>query len=71
MNPKFSIILPAYNREKTIQPAIDSILNQTFTNFEIIVIDDASTDQTAEIVKQNSDKRIHLIQNKTNFWSWC
>jgi glycosyltransferase involved in cell wall biosynthesis len=66
VNPKFSIILPAYNREKTIQPAIDSILNQTFTNFEIIVIDDASTDQTAAIVKQNSDKRIHLIQNKTN-----
>lgn len=66
MQPKFSIILPAYNREKTIQRAIDSLLNQTFTNFEIIVIDDASTDNTVAVIQQNQDERISLIQNKNN-----
>lgn len=66
MQPKFSIILPAFNREKTIQRAIDSLLNQTFTDFEIIIIDDASIDNTSKIIQKNNDERITLIQNKTN-----
>ncbi len=66
MQPKFSIILPVYNREKTIQRALDSLLTQTFSDFEIIVINDASTDNTVVVVQQNQDERIKLIQNKNN-----
>jgi glycosyltransferase involved in cell wall biosynthesis len=66
VQPRFSIILPVYNREKTIQRALDSLFVQTFKDFEIIVVDDASTDNTFEIVKSNSDERIKIIQNKTN-----
>ena len=59
-----SIVMPSYNSEKTIGRCIDSILNQTFTDFELIVVDDGSNDRTAEIVegKMSADKRIHLIK---------
>lgn len=58
---KFSVIIPLYNKAPYIQRAIDSVLKQTFQNFEIIVVDDGSTDGGEEIVKKISDKRIHLI----------
>jgi glycosyltransferase involved in cell wall biosynthesis len=68
MNPFFSIIIPLYNREKTISRAIESILNQTFQDFEIIVVDDFSTDQSAEIVHKLKilDARIKYIKNEIN-----
>lgn len=68
MNPFFSIIIPLYNREKTISRAIESILNQTFQDFEIIVVDDCSTDQSAEVVYKLKilDKRIKYIKNEIN-----
>ena len=68
MNPFFSIIIPLYNREKTISRAIESILNQTFQDFEIIVVDDCSTDQSAEIVHKLKilDARIKYIKNEIN-----
>lgn len=66
MNTFFSIIIPTYNREKTINRAIDSCLSQTFGEFEIIVVDDCSTDSTVEIVKKYTDTRVRLIQNKEN-----
>jgi glycosyltransferase involved in cell wall biosynthesis len=68
MNPFFSIIIPLYNREKTISRAIESILNQTFQDFEIIIIDDCSTDQSAEIVHKLKilDARIKYIKNEIN-----
>jgi glycosyltransferase involved in cell wall biosynthesis len=68
MNPFFSIIIPLYNREKTISRAINSILNQTFQDFELIVVDDASKDKSAEIVSnfQLNDKRIFYIRNLIN-----
>lgn len=60
-----SIIVPAYNCEKYINATIDSILNQTYSKFEIIVIDDYSTDSTAELVKKYNDERIvYLINDK-------
>lgn len=61
---KFSIIIPAFNVEKYIGKCIDSALKQTFSNFEIIVIDDESSDNTIKIVEQYNDERIHLIKNR-------
>lgn len=58
-----SIITPSYNCEKFISSTIESVLNQTYENFEMIIVDDSSTDKTTEIVKkyQKKDKRIKLI----------
>ena len=64
--PKISVIMPAYNAEKYIKEAIDSILAQTFSDFEFIILDDGSTDGTAEIVRSYSDKRIRFVQNEHN-----
>ena len=68
MNPFFSIIIPLYNREKTISRAIESILNQTFQYFEIIVIDDCSNDHSLEIVHKLKvlDARIKCFKNEIN-----
>lgn len=59
-----SIIVPTYNCEKYVKKTIDSILNQTYQNFEIIVIDDCSSDSTVEIVESILDKRICFFKNK-------
>lgn len=63
-----SIIMAAYNAENTIKQAIESVLNQTYTNFELLVVDDASKDKTVEIVKRFSkhDDRVKLILNEQN-----
>jgi len=59
--PKVSIILPTYNRADLILAAIQSILDQTFTNFEIIIIDDCSTDNTSKVISSIADPRIKYI----------
>jgi glycosyltransferase involved in cell wall biosynthesis len=56
--PMFSIIIPTHNRSNNLSKAIKSILSQTYTNFEIIIIDDGSTDKTASVVKSIEDSRI-------------
>lgn len=61
-----SVLMPAYNREGFIHDAVQSILSQTFTNFELIIIDDGSTDNTVQQVLSFSDKRIRLLQNEHN-----
>lgn len=67
-SPLVSVIMPAYNAEKYIGEAIESILNQTYKNFEFIIIDDASSDETTDIIKnfQKKDKRIILVKNREN-----
>lgn len=64
--PKISVVMPAYNAEKYIAEAINSILSQTFTDFEFIIINDASIDSTKEIIESFQDSRIILINNKQN-----
>ncbi|MDZ7339514.1 MAG: glycosyltransferase [candidate division KSB1 bacterium] len=59
--PCVSVIIPAYNSELYIRETIDSVLQQTFKDLEVIVVNDGSTDQTASIVKALTDDRIHLI----------
>jgi len=64
--PAVSVILPAYNCEKYIAKAIESVLHQTFNDFELIIINDGSTDRTEEIIKSFSDSRILYQINNTN-----
>lgn len=66
MSDLVSIIVPAYNAEKYIAGAINSVLQQTYSHFELIVVDDASQDHTTKIVKTFCDKRIKLIQHASN-----
>lgn len=63
---RVSVIMPAFNAEAFISQAIESVLNQTFTDFELLVCDDSSTDSTPAIIKGFSDKdsRVKLISNK-------
>ena len=63
-----SVILPAYNAEKTVEEAVESVLSQTYTKFELIVIDDASTDGTKAIIESLAEKdpRIRVISNEKN-----
>lgn len=67
-NPRVSVLMPAYNVEKYVGEAIESILNQTFSDFEFIIINDGSTDNTAKIIGKyaKKDKRIKFINNKKN-----
>jgi glycosyltransferase involved in cell wall biosynthesis len=64
--PLISIIMPVFNGAKFLKDAIDSILNQTYTNFEFIIVDDKSTDSSLKIIKSFSDNRIKILQNKIN-----
>ena len=77
MNPSVSICIPMYNSERTIGKTITSILEQTYPHFELIVIDNASTDNSVEIVKTFPDPRINLIEYHTHLphaelnWDRC
>ena len=62
---KISVILPVFNEEKYIRKAIQSVLDQTFSDFELIIVNDASTDNTLNIINQFNDSRIRLI-NQSN-----
>ncbi|MDD5070156.1 MAG: glycosyltransferase [Candidatus Omnitrophica bacterium] len=64
--PKVSVTIPAYNAEKYIAIAIESVLNQSFNDFELIIVDDCSTDKTEGIVKAFKDKRIKYRKNEKN-----
>lgn len=61
-----SVVMSVYNGEKYLQKAIESILNQTYKEFEFIIIDDGSTDSSLKIIKNYKDSRIILVENKVN-----
>ena len=65
-NPLVSIVIANYNKEKYIKKCIDSVLNQTYKNYEIIIVDDASTDRCVSIIKKIKNDKIKLIINKKN-----
>jgi glycosyltransferase involved in cell wall biosynthesis len=65
--PAISIVMPAYNAEMYIREAIDSVICQSFPDFECIVVDDGSTDGTRDIIRAYHDKRIVLLENKHDF----
>lgn len=64
--PKISVIMPAYNAEKYIAEAIDSILGQTYGDFEFIILNDCSKDRTEEIILSYTDPRIVYLKNEKN-----
>src|SRR5579872_6000456 len=64
--PAISVVMPTYNGERFLRPAIESILNQTFPNFELIIIDDGSTDNTPHILWEFKDTRLTVLTNQQN-----
>lgn len=66
MNELVSIIMPSYNTEKFISETINSVLAQTYTNWELIIVDDCSTDNTDDVVASFSDPRIKYLKNEKN-----
>lgn len=64
--PKVSVIIPTYNRARHLQRAIRSVLDQTFQDFEIIVVDDASIDDTPDIIKAFQDPRMRYFRHQSN-----
>jgi glycosyltransferase involved in cell wall biosynthesis len=64
--PVFTVVLPTYNRADLLKRAIQSVVSQTFPDFELIVVDDASSDDTTECVKSFSDSRIRYVRHDTN-----
>src|ERR1700690_1971582 len=64
--PKVSVFLTSFNHAKYLRGSIDSVLHQTFSDFELIILDDASTDDSWQIIQSYSDPRIQTFRNKTN-----
>lgn len=64
--PLLTVLMPVYNAEKYLRIAIDSILNQSFREFEFMIIDDGSSDQSISIIESYNDPRIRLIKNEKN-----
>ena len=64
MTPYFSVVISLYNKEKHIQSTIESVLAQTFVDFEIVIVNDGSIDTSETIVKSFTDNRIHYFHQE-------
>lgn len=64
--PSVSIVIPTYNRSRLLARAVKSVLNQIYQDFELIIVDDASTDNTEEVVNSFNDKRIRYLRHEKN-----
>ena len=62
-----SIVLPVYNAERYLDECLNSILGQTYPNFELIVVNDGSTDNSVDVINKYKDKRIKIVENEHNF----
>lgn len=65
VKPRVSVVIPTYNRARYLPVAIGSILAQHFKDFELIIVDDGSTDETPDIIRRFTDPRVHLVTNAT------
>jgi glycosyltransferase involved in cell wall biosynthesis len=65
-NAKVDVVIPTYNRSDLLERAINSVLNQTFENFKLIIVDDKSTDDTADLINQYNDERVVFLQHSEN-----
>ncbi len=65
-NPLISVIMPVYNADQFVGEAIESILSQTFDDFEFLIIDDCSEDSSSQIISRYNDPRIRLLKNQKN-----
>ena len=66
LNPKISVVVTVYNVEKYISRCIESVLNQSFDDFELVVVDDATPDKSMDIVAQFTDERVRVVRNGQN-----
>lgn len=64
--PKITVLMPVYNGERYLRQAMESILGQSFTDFEFLIFNDGSTDESAEIVRSYKDLRIRFLENESN-----
>ena len=64
--PLVTVLMPVYNGSKYLTESIGSVLNQTYSNFELLIINDSSTDNSVEKINSFDDSRIRLINNKKN-----
>ena len=64
--PFISVVIPTYNRARQVEAALKSVLAQTYSEFEAIIVDDGSTDRTMEILRSFRDSRIRVIQHAQN-----
>lgn len=65
-DPLLTVVMPVFNAEKYLREAIDSVLNQTYKNFELIIINDGSTDRSVDVIRSYTDERIRFIDNVVN-----
>lgn len=65
-NPLFSIVIPTYNRAETIERCLNSVIGQDFKDYEIVIVDDASTDTTIDVIKKFKIKKLIIVQHKIN-----
>ena len=66
MNPSVTVLMPVYNGERYLKEAVKSILSQSYSDFDFLIINDGSTDGSLETIKSYSDRRIRLINNAKN-----
>ena len=67
--PLISVLIPAYNHARFVRAALDSVLQQSWSNLELIVIDDASPDATWQVLQECTDPRVRLLRNESNLGS--
>lgn len=69
--PEISVVMPMYNAAPYLRACIDSVLSQSFKDFEFVIVDDGSTDDSVRIVESYNDSRVRLIKNEHDFIGTC